>query len=51
VDAEGVRRLTDYDVFAKAGGALRARQETFRVNVGDGTLNVAFLKGSLTTPP
>jgi ELWxxDGT repeat protein len=50
VDAEGVRRLTDYDVFAKAGGALRARQETFRVNVGDGTLNVAFLKGSADNP-
>jgi ELWxxDGT repeat protein len=50
VDAEGVRRLTDYDVFAKAGGALRARQETFRVNVGDGTLTVAFLKGSADNP-
>ncbi|HEX8530911.1 MAG TPA: malectin domain-containing carbohydrate-binding protein, partial [Cytophagales bacterium] len=50
VDAEGVRRLTDYDVFAKAGGALRARQETFRVNVGDGTLTVAFLKGAADNP-
>jgi ELWxxDGT repeat protein len=50
VDAEGARRLTDYDVFAKAGGALRARQETFRVNVSDGTLTVAFLKGSTDNP-
>ncbi len=50
VDAEGVRRLTEYDVFAKAGGALRARQETFRVSVNDGTLSVAFLKGSADNP-
>jgi hypothetical protein len=46
VNLEGVRKLTDYDVFARAGGALRVAQETFRVTVSDGTLNVAFLKGS-----
>jgi hypothetical protein len=45
-----VRKLTDYDIFAKAGGALRAKQETFRVSVGDGTLNVAFLKGTAGEP-
>jgi hypothetical protein len=50
VNAEGVRRLTDYDVFARAGGALRVAQETFRVNVVDGTLNVAFLKGTADNP-
>jgi hypothetical protein len=46
VDAEGQRKLTDYDIFAKAGGAMRAVQETFRATVTDGTLNIAFLKGS-----
>ncbi len=50
VNLEGVRRLTDYDVFARAGGALKAKQETFRVTVGDGTLNVAFLKGAADNP-
>jgi hypothetical protein len=50
VNLEGVRRLTDYDVFARAGGALRVRQETFRVKVTDGTLNVAFLKGTADNP-
>jgi hypothetical protein len=29
VNLEGVRKLTDYDVFAKAKGALRVAQETF----------------------
>jgi|GEM_PF-2876803 len=50
VDLEGQRRLTDYDIFARAGGALRVRQETFRVRVTDGTLNVAFLKGAADNP-
>ncbi len=50
VNLEGVRKLTDYDVFARAGGALKVAQETFRVSVNDGTLNVAFLKGSADNP-
>jgi hypothetical protein len=50
VNLEGARRLTDYDVFARAGGALRVAQETFRVTVSDGTLNVAFLKGAADNP-
>jgi hypothetical protein len=50
VNLEGARKLTDYDVFAKAGGALRATQETFRVTVGDGTLNVSFLRGTADNP-
>jgi hypothetical protein len=29
VDAEGSRRLTDYDIFARAGGAMRAVAATF----------------------
>jgi hypothetical protein len=50
VNLEGARKLTDYDIFARAGGALRVAQETFRVTVSDGTLNVAFLKGSADNP-
>jgi hypothetical protein len=50
VNLEGARKLTDYDVFARAGGALRVAQETFRVTVSDGTLNVAFLKGTADNP-
>jgi hypothetical protein len=50
VNLEGTRKLTDYDVFARAGSALRVAQETFRVSVSDGTLNVAFLKGSADNP-
>jgi hypothetical protein len=50
VNIEGARKLTDYDVFARAGGALKVAQETFRVTVSDGTLNVAFLKGLADNP-
>jgi|GEM_PF-1038907 len=50
VNLEGQRKLTDYDVYAKAGGALKATQETFRVTVGDGTLNVSFLRGTADNP-
>jgi ELWxxDGT repeat protein len=50
VNMEGVRKLTDYDVFARAGGPLRVAQETFSVTVDDGTLNVAFLKGTANNP-
>ncbi len=46
VDIEGVRKLTRYDIFAKAGGAMMAAQETFRVAVTDGVLNLYFSKGS-----
>ncbi len=50
VDLEGQRKLTDYDIFARAGGALKATQETFRVNVSDGTLHINFLKGPADNP-
>jgi hypothetical protein len=46
VDAEGARKLTDYDIFAQAGGANRAVQEQFAVSVTDGVLNLHFTKGS-----
>ncbi len=50
VDLEGSRKLTNYDIFAKAGGAMKARSETFRVTVADGTLNIAFGKGLADNP-
>ncbi len=50
VNLEGTRRLTEYDIFAKAGGARRLVKETLEVNVTDGTLNIAFLKGSASNP-
>jgi ELWxxDGT repeat protein len=46
VDIEGVRKLTGYDIFAKAGGAMIAVRETFRVTVADGAMNLYFSKGS-----
>jgi hypothetical protein len=45
-----VRKLTDYDIFAKAGGTMRALRETITVKVTDGTLNIAFLKGLADLP-
>jgi ELWxxDGT repeat protein len=50
VAIEGSARLTDYDIFAKAGGAMRAVTETFRVTVTDGTLNIHFSKGLADNP-
>ncbi len=46
VDMEGQRKLTEYDIFAQAGGALTAVTETFTVSVSDGSLNINFLNGS-----
>ncbi|HEX8528504.1 MAG TPA: malectin domain-containing carbohydrate-binding protein [Cytophagales bacterium] len=50
VDAEGGRRLSDYDIYARAGGAMRAIAETFPVTVTDDTLTVRFTKGSADVP-
>ncbi|KAA6440403.1 DNRLRE domain-containing protein [Dyadobacter flavalbus] len=50
VNMEGVRKLTNYDIFAKAGGAMRATAETFTVNVTDGMLNIDFLTGAADLP-
>ncbi len=46
VDMEGQRKLTNYDIFAQAGGALKAVTQTFTVSVSDGTLNINFLNGA-----
>jgi ELWxxDGT repeat protein len=50
VNVEGVRKLTEYDIFARAGGALRATWEEITVQVTDGILNIDFLKGSANHP-
>jgi hypothetical protein len=50
VDIEGSRKLTNYDIFVKAGGAMRAVQETFAVTVTDGTLNINFVAGTADMP-
>jgi|GEM_PF-1947953 len=50
VTIEGQRKLTDYDIFAHAGGAMRIAAHTFRATVTDGTLNIAFSKGSADNP-
>ncbi|QRR00788.1 malectin domain-containing carbohydrate-binding protein [Dyadobacter sandarakinus] len=50
VNIEGIRKLTNYDIFAKAGGPLRAIQETFQVVVKDGVLNIDFLSGAANFP-
>jgi hypothetical protein len=50
VFVENVKRLSDYDVFAKAGGAMRAVKETVRVTVSDGVLNLYFAKGTADNP-
>jgi uncharacterized membrane protein len=50
VDVEGSRKLTNYDIFAKAGGGMRAVQETIPVTVTDGILNINFTTGSADMP-
>ncbi|PRY06781.1 putative secreted protein (Por secretion system target) [Pontibacter ummariensis] len=42
VTGEGQALLTNFDVFAQAGGALKALVKEFEVSVTDGTLNLAF---------
>jgi hypothetical protein len=50
VDIEGSRKLDNYDISAKAGGAMRATQETILVTVTDGVLNINFSSGSADMP-
>jgi hypothetical protein len=50
VDVEGGRKLTNYDIFAAAGGAMRAIQVSLPVTVSDGTLNINFLTGAANMP-
>ncbi|PSR55472.1 hypothetical protein AHMF7605_19150 [Adhaeribacter arboris] len=50
VDVEGSRKLTNYDVFARAGGAMRLVQETIPVTVTDGVLTINFTSGAADMP-
>ncbi|MBD0257093.1 MAG: T9SS type A sorting domain-containing protein [Cytophagales bacterium] len=50
VDVEGERRLYEYDIFATAGGPLKAIRETLKADITDGTLNLDFGKGSASFP-
>jgi hypothetical protein len=50
VDVEEVRKLTDYDIFARAGESLRAVQEAFRTEVRDGLLDIRFSQGAADFP-
>ncbi|QRR01395.1 CBM96 family carbohydrate-binding protein [Dyadobacter sandarakinus] len=50
VNIEGSRKLTNYDIFTEAGGALRAVQLTFPVTVTNGVLNIDFLTGAADLP-
>ena len=50
VNMEGSRKLTNFDIFAAAGGAMRAYQLTIPVTVTDGVLNIDFLSGAADLP-
>ncbi|GGB92471.1 ELWxxDGT repeat protein [Dyadobacter sediminis] len=50
VDMEGRRKLTNFDIFVAAGGAMRAVQKSFPVAVTDGMLNIDFLSGAADLP-
>lgn len=43
VDLEGVRRLTNFDIFSEAGGAATAIQRNLFVEINDGSLNLQFI--------
>ncbi len=42
VAIENQPKLTNYDIFVRAGGALKAIQESFLLEVTDGVLNINF---------
>ncbi|QRR01437.1 CBM96 family carbohydrate-binding protein [Dyadobacter sandarakinus] len=50
VNVEGKRQLTNYDIFAKAGGAMRANKISFPATVTDNVLNIDFLTGAADQP-
>lgn len=50
VTMEGSRKLTNFDIFAAAGGAMRAVQKSIPVTVTDGVLNIDFLSGAADMP-
>jgi hypothetical protein len=44
VTIEGVAVLTNFDIYAQAGGRYKAIDKTFTIKVTDGVLNIAFSK-------
>ncbi|KAA6437067.1 DNRLRE domain-containing protein [Dyadobacter flavalbus] len=50
VTMENSRKLTNFDIFAAAGGAMRAYQKTIPVTVTDGMLNIDFTSGAADLP-
>ncbi|WP_221393558.1 DNRLRE domain-containing protein [Dyadobacter sp. NIV53] len=50
VNIEDSPKLTNYDIYSSSGGALRARTETFTVDVSDGALDIDFFSGAADNP-
>ncbi|KAA6438990.1 DNRLRE domain-containing protein [Dyadobacter flavalbus] len=50
VTMEGSRKLTNFDIFAAAGGAMRAIQKSVPVTVTDGMLSIDFTSGAADMP-
>ncbi|WP_138475101.1 CBM96 family carbohydrate-binding protein [Dyadobacter bucti] len=50
IDIEGVRQFENFDVFARAGGAMRAHTEQVPVTVTDGILDLNFSRGAANQP-
>jgi hypothetical protein len=50
VDIESSRKLTNFDIFVAAGGAMRPVLQTFPVSVTDGVLNINFSQGTVDMP-
>ncbi|WP_161597201.1 CBM96 family carbohydrate-binding protein [Dyadobacter flavalbus] len=50
VTMENSRKLTNFDIFSAAGGAMRAVQKSIPVTVTDGVLNIDFTSGAADLP-
>jgi hypothetical protein len=50
VTMEGSRKLTNFDIFSAAGGAMRAVQKSIPVTITDGMLNIDFQSGASDLP-
>lgn len=50
VNIEGSRKLANFDIYAAAGGALRAIQKSIPVTITDGMLNIDFMTGAADLP-
>jgi len=50
VNIEGSRKLANFDIYAAAGGAMRAIQKSIPVTITDGMLNIDFMTGAADLP-